>query len=221
MVEWRTMSVAIISDHKIKHSQISENTAIAARTASLGGTQPLAFWIVVENAFSPSECVQITDGIAELDGSDGNLVTGRSDQDIRQSVLSWIPDNDDYAWVDARLARLVADANRQLFGYALDGFDEHAQLAAYGADQHYDWHIDRGQGRIASRRKLSLSVQLSKSDAYVGGALEINADGRPAQAPRDQGTAVIFASTALHRVEPVVSGLRHSLVVWAHGPAFV
>ena len=86
---------------------------------------------------------------------------------------------------------------------------------------YYDWHIDRGQGSVAGRRKLTLSVQLTKPDLYVGGALEINADGHPFQAPRDQGTAVVFAATTLHRVEPVVSGSRHSLVAWTHGPAFV
>ena len=148
-------------------------------------------------------------------------MAGRSSQDIRQSDLAWLPDTKDLAWVDARLTRLVADANRQLFGFALDGFDEQSQLAAYGPRQHYDWHIDRGQGRIASRRKLTVSVQLSPPGAYEGGDLELNADGCPFQAPRSQGTAIIFAATTLHRVKPVISGLRHSLVVWAHGPELV
>lgn len=148
-------------------------------------------------------------------------MAGRFNQEVRQSALAWLPETDDLAWVDARITRLVADANRQLFGCVLDSFDEQPQLAAYGPGQYYDWHIDRGQGRTASRRKVTLSVQLSKPDAYIGGALEMNADGCPFEVPRDQGTAVIFAATTLHRVKPVISGLRHSLVAWAHGPSFV
>jgi len=181
----------------------------------------LQFWTIFENAFSSEECAHLTDTFTRIDATDGGLVAGRFDQKVRQSALAWLPDSEDFAWVDARLARIAADANRQLFGYALDGFDEQLQLAAYGPGHYYDWHIDRGQGSVAGRRKLTLSVQLSKPDAYVGGALEINADGHPSQIPRNQGTAVAFASTTLHRVAPVISGLRHSLVAWAHGPAFV
>lgn len=179
------------------------------------------FWAIFADAFSPAECTQLIDVFTRLDATDGGLVVGRFEQKVRQSSLVWLPESEDLAWVDARMAKLAADANRQVFGFALDGFDEQLQLAAYGPGHYYDWHIDRGQGKVAGRRKLTLSVQLTKPDLYVGGALEINADGHPFQAPRDQGTAVAFAATTLHRVEPVVSGLRHSLVAWTHGPAFV
>lgn len=179
------------------------------------------FWTVFADAFSPAECAQLIDVFTRLDATDGGLVAGRFDHKVRQCSLVWLPESEDFAWVDARMAKLAADANRQVFGFALDGFDEQLQLAAYGPGHYYDWHIDRGQGNVAGRRKLTLSVQLTKPDLYVGGALEINADGHPFQAPRDQGTVVVFAATTLHRVEPVVSGLRHSLVAWTHGPAFV
>jgi PKHD-type hydroxylase len=148
-------------------------------------------------------------------------VSGGFDQSVRQSSLAWLPESDELAWVGARMARLAGDANRELFGFALDGFDEQFQLAEYGPGNSYDWHIDRGQGKIAGRRKLTLSVQLTEPALYDGGALEINADGHPFQVPRNQGTAVVFSATTLHRVEPVVRGLRHSLVTWTHGPAFV
>ncbi|MCW9034903.1 MAG: 2OG-Fe(II) oxygenase [Rhodospirillales bacterium] len=173
------------------------------------------------DAFSKAECVQLTELFKHLNAADGGLVAGQFDQKIRQSTTAWLPESDEFSWVEKRIMRLATDANRQLFGYNLDEFGEQLQMAAYGPGHYYDWHIDRGQGNIAGRRKLTLAVQLTNPDVYVGGALEINADGHPYQTPRDQGTAVIFAATTLHRVEPVVSGLRHSLVAWAHGPAFV
>ena len=173
------------------------------------------------DAFSPSECSQIVEFINARDGYDGGLVTGQFDQQIRQSSLMWLPEIEDLSWVSARMAWVAADANRNLFEFILDGFDEHLQLAAYGPGHYYDWHIDRGQGDTAERRKLTLSVQLTDPSHYVGGDLEINANGHPFLSPRDLGTAVVFASTTLHRVVPVISGLRHSLVTWTHGPAFV
>ena len=194
-----------------------------------GGSKPLQFWCVFPDAFSAQECAQLTERFQQLDAAEGGLVAGRFDQKVRQSALVWLPDDDDsagngageFSWVHTRMARLAADANSQLFQYALEGFDEQLQMAAYGPGHYYDWHIDRGRGSTAGRRKLTLSVQLTPPDAYLGGELEINADGHPFQAPRAQGTAVVFASTTLHRVAPIVSGLRHSLVAWVHGPQFV
>lgn len=175
---------------------------------------------VMEKAFTATECAQLVQIFSNLDSAEGGLVAGQFDQNIRQSSLVWVPENEQYTWIEERLARLVADVNRQQFSFALDGFEEQVQLAAYGPGHYYDWHIDQGQGRVAARRKLTLSIQLSNPDDYEGGELEINADGRPFQAPRCQGTFVAFASNKLHRVAPVTRGLRHSLVAWVHGPAF-
>ncbi|MBF0247680.1 MAG: 2OG-Fe(II) oxygenase [Alphaproteobacteria bacterium] len=186
-----------------------------------GRGKPPQYWCVYPHAFSDDECERLVALFADLDQSDGGLVVDRFDHNVRKSTLVWIPDRDDLDWVHARMTRLAADANRDLFRYALDGFEEQLQLAAYGPGHHYDWHIDRGRGPVAGRRKLTLSVQLSAPEAYVGGELELNADGRPFQAPKERGTAVAFAATTLHRVAPVVGGLRQSLVAWIHGPDFV
>jgi len=185
------------------------------------GARPLRFWYVVPDAFSAGECSRIAALADGGEGSDGGLVAGQSDPAVRKSSLVWLPDDGETEWIAARMARLAADANRAVFGFALDGFDERLQVAAYGPGHYYDWHIDRGRGNAAGRRKLSLSVQLSEPGAYAGGDLEINADGRPFASPRALGTAIVFAATTLHRVAPVTGGRRRSLVAWTHGPAFV
>jgi PKHD-type hydroxylase len=201
--------------------RMRNGSAASALPPGSGGGKPLQFWSVFEDAFSPEECTQLTDLFAVLDAREGGLVAGRFDNKVRQSTLVWLPEDENLAWVHARMTRLVADANKQLFRFALDGFEEQLQMAAYSPGHYYDWHIDRGRGSIAGRRKLTISVQLTPPDAYLGGELEINADGCVFQAPRAQGTAVAFAAHTLHRVAPIVSGLRHSLVVWVHGPDFV
>ena len=140
---------------------------------------------------------------------------------MRQSALVWLPEGDEFDWVAQRITRLAADANRDVFRYALDGFEEQLQMASYGPGHYYNWHVDRGRGAVAGRRKLTLSVQLTDPQDYVGGELELNADGHPFQVPTDQGAMVAFAAHTLHRVAPVVSGNRLSLVTWIHGPDFV
>ena len=39
-------------------------------------------------------------------------------------------------------------------------------------------------------------------------------------AARELGAATVFPSYLAHRVAPVQSGVRRSLVAWAYGPAF-
>ena len=186
-----------------------------------GGGKPPRHWAIINNAFSTDECERLNAAFKELDAQDGGLVAGRFDQKVRQSALVWLPESEEFDWVIQHITRLAADANRDVFRYALDGFEERLQLASYGPGHYYDWHIDRGRGAVAGRRKLTMSVQLADPEEYVGGEFELNADGRPFQVPVDRGAMVVFPAHTLHRVAPVVSGNRLSLVAWVHGPDFV
>ena len=186
-----------------------------------GGVKPPRHWVIMNNAFSREECERLSAAFADLGAQAGGLVAGRFDAKVRQSALVWLPEHEAFDWVVQRVTRLVGDANRDTFRYALDGFEEQLQMASYGPGHYYNWHIDRGRGAVAGRRKLTLSVQLSDPESYVGGELELNADGHPFQVPVEQGAMVAFAAHTLHRVAPVVSGNRLSLVTWVHGPDFV
>ena len=118
--------------------------------------------------------------------------------------------------------RLTAQANREAFGFDLAEFAESAQVARYGAEReaHFDWHSDIGAGALASKRKLTIVVQLSDPGSYDGGTLDLRPDSNVRQAPRERGAAVVFPSFVLHRVTPVTAGTRWSLTLWSHGPAF-
>jgi len=200
---------------------MSRSTTASLLPPGPGDGKPPHHWVVIENAFSRNECERLRTAFAALDACDGGLVAGRFDTKVRQSALVWLPDDGTFEWVMQRMTRLTADANRDAFRYALDGFEEQLQLASYGPGHFYNWHIDRGRGAVAGRRKLTLSVQLSDPEDYVGGELELNADGRPFQVPADLGAMVAFPAHTLHRVAPVISGNRLSLVSWVHGPDFV
>ena len=68
-----------------------------------------------------------------------------------------------------------------------------------------------------SHRKVSVIVQLSDTSEYKGGELQINTGGQIKTIPKVKGSVVIFPSYLLHRVTPVTTGLRKSLVLWAGG----
>jgi PKHD-type hydroxylase len=149
-------------------------------------------------------------------------LVGQVASDLRRADLAWVDDLPDAGWIMDRMVRMVTDANRDAFDFALDDFAESAQIARYTAEGqgHFDWHTDIGTGAMAARRKLTIVVQLSDPVEYMDGVLEVRPDSTVRLAATTQGTATIFPSFVLHRVTPVTQGVRWSLTLWAHGPAF-
>lgn len=173
-------------------------------------------------ALSPEECHALVTLCAAAPKKDAGLVRGTTAHQIRRAELVWLDDLPHAAWVMERMLRLVADANRESFGFDLTDFAESAQVARYGAERsgHFDWHSDIGAGALAARRKLTVVVQLSEPSDYDGGSLELRPHSSIRTVPRDRGSAVVFPSFVLHRVTPVTRGTRWSLTLWSHGPAF-
>ncbi|MCV2871087.1 2OG-Fe(II) oxygenase [Defluviimonas sp. WL0050] len=174
------------------------------------------------DAFDPAECDRIIALASAAPLDDAGLVRNTSDHNIRRADLAWLDEREGAEWVMDRIIQLVARANREAFDFALTEFAESAQVARYGAERegHFDWHSDIGMGAAAARRKLTMVVQLSESDAYSGGVLELMPDANIHAAETGRGTATVFPSFVLHRVTPVTAGERWSLTIWSHGPAF-
>lgn len=189
-----------------------------AATAGPGPSHPL--WKDYPEAFSAEECAALISLTTDLPHKDAGLVNGRAEETIRRTLIHWLAETEETAWVYQRLATIVARANREAFAFTLAGFEEDAQVGRYAQGHFYDWHIDRGGRGLGRSRKLTVSVQLTDPAAYEGGDLEVNPDGRIAVAPRGLGTAVVFPAYMVHRVAPITSGVRHSLVIWTHGPDF-
>ena len=156
----------------------------------------------------------------------------------RKSDLVWLNDT----WIYKEIHPYVQQANIQA-GWNFDwNFSESCQFTKYKHNQYYDWHCDSWEkpynkknkndpnhGKI---RKLSMTCQLSDGSEYQGGELEF--DFRNYDPPmRDEakhkvqckeilpkGSINVFPSFVWHRVKPVTSGTRYSLVVWHLGYPF-
>jgi PKHD-type hydroxylase len=172
--------------------------------------------------FSQKDCDEIIRlSLAEAQDT-GGLVGGKQQGEIRRARISWLDDEGTAGWVMNRVMIAVAKANREAFDFDITEFREKLQVAIYDESEegHYDWHSDVGEGPIAQFRKATIVTQLSPSDTYEGGALEISLGHKVMAASRDQGCATLFASFMLHRVVPVSKGSRYSLTCWSHGPRF-
>lgn len=173
-------------------------------------------------AFSASECDSIIAAITAAPAKDAMLIGQIRNPSMRIADLVWLDDVDGLGWVMERLFKIVRMSNVDQFGFDLREFAESPQFARYNAYDggHFTWHSDVGNGPTASKRKLTLVLQLSVSNSYEGGDLEVMPGAHILSANRAQGCVSVFPSFTLHQVVPVQRGVRHSLTLWAHGPAF-
>ena len=78
----------------------------------------------------------------------------------------------------------------------------------------YGWHVDNPFSRYG-RRDLSFTLFLSDPDSYEGGALQVQSGGDESVEFRlSPGHVVIYPSSTLHCVQPVVSGARYVCAGW-------
>ena len=179
----------------------------------------MADYYFFKNAFNDEEIEkikQIAMTFPPIDAATGQERTAKKEDTVRKSTVRWmtgIQEKDD--WVYAKLFDLVNEANNHLWNFNLSHAAESLQYTEYPPDGgHYDWHIDCGH-HMQAQRKVSITVQLN--DDYEGGELQLWRGQEPATALKEKGCVVIFPSYMLHRVKPVTSGTRNSLVLWLGG----
>tara|TARA_B100001059_G_scaffold218909_1_gene239516 strand:- start:285 stop:818 length:534 start_codon:yes stop_codon:yes gene_type:complete len=137
----------------------------------------------------------------------------------RNSKISWIKDRT----ICQRVFSVIKDKAADFSNFNLDNI-EPLQYSEYDTNQEYGWHQDLNlkpyeDGRI---RKISFSIFLNND--FEGGEFDLEIHGPDAKPryisewKRYNENCVIFNSDMWHRVRPVKSGVRKSIVGWLLGP---
>lgn len=152
----------------------------------------------------------------------------------RNSNVVWLDDQ----WIYDLIIPYIKAANKNA-GWNFE-FDtsETCQFTKYKKGQFYNWHFDmfdepynlpnnpNMHGKI---RKISVICQLTDPSKYKGGELEFDfRRNSPIKESKTEicteiqpkGSIVVFPSYVWHRVKPVTSGTRYSLVMWNLGRPF-
>jgi Rps23 Pro-64 3,4-dihydroxylase Tpa1-like proline 4-hydroxylase len=162
-----------------------------------------------------------------------------TNKNIRSSKHAWIESNH---WIHGLVWHYISLANKSNFLYDIDSIDGNTiQYTKYDPGDFYTWHADTvidyaykpeltrsTQNNIAqdkvnvmgeSSRKLSFVMQLSDSDEYEGGELQLLDQNKNSFImPKERGSMIVFDSRLSHRVRKIKSGIRKSIVCWAVGP---
>ncbi len=152
----------------------------------------------------------------------------------RNSNVVWVNE----PWIYKEIHPYVYEANKNAdWNFEFDT-SETCQFTKYKKGQFYNWHFDmfdepynlpnnpNMHGKI---RKISVICQLTDPSKYKGGELEFDfRRNSPIKESKTEicteiqpkGSIVVFPSYVWHRVKPVTSGTRYSLVMWNLGRPF-
>lgn len=191
-------------------------------------TYPYVLW---NNPFSEEELKNITSLEMSFNlidsqtfGSEGLSET----PDIRRSKIHFFVRNAETAWIFDRFNNAIKNINDEFYGFELNGYNQ-IQYTVYSSEDQgmYDWHMDtflgRNDNKTEDTRKLTLVMLLSDpSRDFVGGDFLLNysKEETAETLPLSKGRIVAFPSFLLHKVKPVIRGVRKSLVIWVEGPKF-
>ena len=205
-------------------------------------------YAIIPEAISDDDCDIICDFGDQLKKEKAEINGGKDCymSHARNSTISWLsnPETDEetkemgriYSLVDS--AVIAAAEDMQLTHWNITD-RQYFQYTIYDKGQYYDWHRDtmdelHDEPWKGLTRKLSFTLFLNDPDEYDGGKFEIDTSWR--YGPHEswnrhfiienmynikKGSMILFQSQLWHRVTPVKSGKRKSLVGWYLGAPFV
>ena len=159
--------------------------------------------------FLEEELQQIIDYGDALSLSDGKVKDDKINYNIRDSRIAWIHPNTETHWLFDRA--IVIFASSLPFG-ALQSM----QYTVYDSKgSHYDWHRDVGSGDEIMKARVNVGIlQLSSPSDYKGGVLQIKYENQVIDVMKTKGMVTTFPIQLEHKVSPVTSGVRKTLIMW-------
>ena len=167
---------------------------------------------------------KIDNTISNMDLEIKKSLINKGESNLRISKQAWIKDKS--------FCKYFFDIGQKVNELCKWNFDikgiEPIQYTKYSDGGKYDWHTDQGSKILlkdGSIRKISMTLFMNNPDEYEGGEFDLELF-HPDKKPRyetfklKKGSAIFFQSDVWHRVRPVSSGARKSLVAWYSGPPF-
>jgi PKHD-type hydroxylase len=175
-------------------------------------------YTMVSEFLTKEECDLILNfSLKELELVPSEILTDYTDGDIntniRKSNQVFYPYYEKFPFLLEKMSKLL---NEYIFvkGFDLDFEESQFQFTEYHPGGHFGWHRDvSGQKITDYDRYCSLVIQLN--DGYGEGDLQIKDEqNETLTVEKGTGNLILFLSNIEHRVVPVKSGIRYTLVNW-------
>jgi len=163
----------------------------------------------IPNFLSNQECNSLLIKCKEeLVLKNASVGSGKVDFKSRKSSVAFI---DDLGFLNNRLQNKLIELVK-IKGFWVSGLQSF-QFTKYNLGEYYNWHRDSSIDSPAfSDRFYSTVIQLN--DEYTDGELQLNINNNEITLESGLGNLYMFPSYTMHRVKPITSGIRYSLVNW-------
>lgn len=178
--------------------------------------------VVVYKGYFSKDTVEHWNNLAQsIEPVDGKTAFNKdTNTSIRSSQLRWVRFRDHPNTYNSIADDILQVVDAESLTFRTETYRAlEIQHTTYNVNDHYVRHSDidfNASGNNSAQRKISIVVQLSDESEYDGGELVIENN----VIPKDIGTIILFPPYMFHKVEKVTRGVRKSLVVWVHGPAW-
>lgn len=194
-------------------------------------TPPFVWW---KNAFSTKQLDDLEKFCGNHELFESVVMVEKekldSDKNIRISKVRFFEKTDEISWAFDIFNNAAERLNNDFYQFDLYGYKEFQYTLYDGNDKgKYDWHADTildnavpDVMKSESTRKLTMIMLLNNRSDFVGGDFQLNVadQNSPVTVDMERGTIIAFPSFMIHRVTPVLSGIRKSIVIWVEGPKF-
>ena len=140
--------------------------------------------------------------------SEGKIKGEKIDHSIRNSKIAWIHPGKDTWWLFDRAIMVFKS------GLPFSTLQS-MQYTVYYDKGHYDFHRDIGTGDEIMKARVNVGIlQLSSPSKYKGGVLQLKHEDEVIDVMKTKGMVTTFPIDMEHRVTPVTSGIRKTLIMW-------
>lgn len=165
----------------------------------------------IPDILAPEELKYITSSLAEAEFVDGKLTAGWHAKLVKHNQQL------KYSEFQQELKELIKKAlNRNgLFQMAVRPKIIHSILfSRYDPGMSYGRHTDNALMASFARSDVSFTLFLNSPATYEGGELVIEGADDEKAYKLETGEMIVYPSTSLHRVDPVIKGTRLVVVGW-------
>ncbi len=166
--------------------------------------------LVLEGVLTPVEAQVLFEAAQELDFEDGRKTAGRFVREVKANGQAAASPERDAILAKAETAIRAHPVFRSA---ARPRALTPLMLSRYCSGQTYGLHVDDAL-MAGLRSDLSFTLFLAPPESYDGGALVIEDPFEARAVKLAAGDMILYPSTTLHRVEPVIRGVRLAVVGW-------
>ena len=160
--------------------------------------------------FLPEEIEDIKEIGDTLILEEGKIKDDKVDHSVRNTKIAWVHPGKNTHWLFDRAIMVFKSA------LPFNALQSMQYTVYHGTEKsHYTWHRDIGTGDKIMRARVNVGIiQLSDPSDYKGGVLQLKQEDKIIDVMKMKGMVTTFPIDMLHRVTPVTSGVRKTLIMW-------